>query len=80
MTDLSVIPFDPEFTQGARNAIDVCLRVRSGEKVTVIADEALSPNWRSAKSVITRSYSRSTRLVRYSTCRRRCWTTWNRAR
>jgi aminopeptidase len=36
----NTIPFDPELTPGARNAIGVCLRVRAGEKVTVITDEA----------------------------------------
>ncbi len=34
------IPFDPELTPGARNAVEVCLRVQPGEKVTVITDEA----------------------------------------
>jgi len=34
------IPFDPELTPGARNAVQVCLRVRPNEKVTVITDEA----------------------------------------
>src|SRR6202142_1789691 len=34
------IPFDPELTPGARNAVQVCLRVQPGEKVTVITDEA----------------------------------------
>jgi len=37
---LNTIPFDPELTPGARNAIKVCLRVQPGEKVTVITDEA----------------------------------------
>jgi len=36
----NTIPFDPELTPGARNAVRVCLRVQSGEKVTVITDEA----------------------------------------
>jgi aminopeptidase len=36
----NTIPFDPELTPGARNAIKVCLRVQPGEKVTVITDEA----------------------------------------
>jgi aminopeptidase len=36
----STIPFDPELTPGARNAVRVCLRVQLGEKVTVITDEA----------------------------------------
>ncbi len=37
---LNTIPFDPELTPGARNAVNVCLRVQPGEKVTVITDEA----------------------------------------
>jgi aminopeptidase len=36
----STIPFDPELSPGARNAVQVCLRVQRGEKVTVITDEA----------------------------------------
>ena len=36
----NAIPFDPELTPGARNAVKVCLRVQPGEKVTVITDEA----------------------------------------
>jgi aminopeptidase len=36
----NTIPFDPELTLGARNAVRVCLRVQPGEKVTVITDEA----------------------------------------
>ncbi|MBM3736658.1 MAG: aminopeptidase [Acidobacteria bacterium] len=35
---LSAIPFDPELTPGARNAVRACLRVQPGEKVTLIAD------------------------------------------
>jgi aminopeptidase len=38
--DFNTIPFDPELTPGARNAVKVCLRVQPGEKVTVITDEA----------------------------------------
>jgi len=34
------IPFDPEFTSGARNAVNVCLRVQPDEKVCMITDEA----------------------------------------
>jgi aminopeptidase len=37
---LSTLPFDPELTPGARNAVNVCLRVQPREKVTVITDEA----------------------------------------
>jgi aminopeptidase len=33
------IPFDPEYTPGARNAVNVCLRVQAKEKVCVITDE-----------------------------------------
>jgi aminopeptidase len=36
------ISFDPEFTPGARNAVNVCLRVQPQEKVCVITDEATS--------------------------------------
>src|SRR6202045_489524 len=36
----NTIPFDPELTPGARNAVKVCLRVQPAEKVTVITDEA----------------------------------------
>lgn len=34
------MPFDPELSQGARNAVRVCLRIQPSEKVTVITDEA----------------------------------------
>jgi aminopeptidase len=37
---LSTLPFDPELTPGARNAVKVCLRIQPGEKVTLITDEA----------------------------------------
>src|SRR5271157_4245009 len=30
----STIPFDPELTPGARNAVKVCLRVQPGDEVT----------------------------------------------
>ncbi len=39
-TDLSQLPFDPEYTPGARNAVNVCLRVQPSEQVCVITDEA----------------------------------------
>ncbi|MGC2182778.1 MAG: aminopeptidase [Terriglobales bacterium] len=38
--ELNTLPFDPELTPGARNAVKVCLRIQPGEKVTVITDEA----------------------------------------
>jgi len=37
---LDTLPFDPELTPGAKNAIRVCLRLRRDEKVTVITDLA----------------------------------------
>jgi aminopeptidase len=37
---LNTLPFDPEYTPGARNAVNVCLRIQPNEKVTIITDEA----------------------------------------
>src|SRR5206468_12832457 len=37
---LKSLSFDPELTPGARNAVNVCLRVQPHERVTVITDEA----------------------------------------
>jgi leucyl aminopeptidase (aminopeptidase T) len=34
------LPFDPELSPGARNAVRTCLRIASSERVTVITDEA----------------------------------------
>jgi leucyl aminopeptidase (aminopeptidase T) len=39
---LSKLPFDPEFTPGAVNAVKVCLRIQPTERVCVITDEATS--------------------------------------
>src|SRR5690242_1672639 len=39
-TSLKDFPFDPELTPGARNAVQVCLRIQPNERVTVITDEA----------------------------------------
>src|SRR5260370_31879365 len=39
---LSAMDFDPELTPGARNAVNVCLRIQPSEKVTVITDRACS--------------------------------------
>ena len=38
--ELTTLPFDPELTPGARNAVNVCLRIQPEEKVTVITDDA----------------------------------------
>jgi aminopeptidase len=38
--DLTHLSFDPEFTPGARNAVNVCLRIQPAERVCVITDEA----------------------------------------
>ena len=40
MRDLRKVSFDPEYSQGAHNAVNVCLRVEPSEKVTLITDEA----------------------------------------
>jgi leucyl aminopeptidase (aminopeptidase T) len=37
---VNTIPFDPEFTAGAHNAVHVCLRIQPDEQVCVITDEA----------------------------------------
>ncbi len=38
--DLNQLPFDPEYTPGAKNAVHVCLRIQPSEQVCVITDEA----------------------------------------
>jgi aminopeptidase len=38
--DLNHLSFDPEFAAGARNAVNVCLRIQPTERVCVITDEA----------------------------------------
>jgi leucyl aminopeptidase (aminopeptidase T) len=40
MSNLLNLPFDPELTPGARNAVRVCLNVQPSEKVTLITDKA----------------------------------------
>jgi aminopeptidase len=40
MNDLREVRFDPEYTPGARNAVNVCLRIQPHEKVTLITDRA----------------------------------------
>ena len=42
LTDISSLPFDPEFAPGAFNAVNTCLRVQPAEKVTLITDNACS--------------------------------------
>ncbi|HTS56925.1 MAG TPA: aminopeptidase [Terriglobales bacterium] len=37
---LEDLPFDPELAPGARNAVEVCLAIQPGEKVTLITDQA----------------------------------------
>ena len=39
-TKLNQIPFDPELSPGAWNAVHVCLRIQAFEKITLITDEA----------------------------------------
>lgn len=38
--DLNQLVFDPEYTPGAYNAVNVCLRIQSSERVCVITDRA----------------------------------------
>jgi aminopeptidase len=38
--NLNQLPFDSEFTPGARNAVNVCLRIQPSESVCLITDEA----------------------------------------
>jgi aminopeptidase len=37
--DLRMVPFPPEYSAGARNAVANCLRIEPGEKVTLITDD-----------------------------------------
>jgi aminopeptidase len=37
-SNLKEVPFDPEFTPGARSAVHTCLRIQPTEKVTLITD------------------------------------------
>jgi aminopeptidase len=39
-TQLNKISFDPEYKQGAYNAVNVCLRIQPSEQVCVITDDA----------------------------------------
>ena len=39
---LQNLAFDPAFSAGARNAVECCLRIQPGEKVTLITDRACS--------------------------------------
>lgn len=38
--DLKQLAFDPEYSPGANNAVNVCLRIQPGEQVCVITDRA----------------------------------------
>ena len=38
--DLRLVPFPPEYSAGARNAVTTCLHIGPAEKVTLITDEA----------------------------------------
>ena len=38
--NLNQLPFDPEFISGARNAVNVCLKIQPSERVCVITDDA----------------------------------------
>ena len=40
LTDITRIEFDPQFSPGAYNAVNTCLRIQPAEKVTLITDNA----------------------------------------
>ncbi len=40
LTDITKVAFDPEYSPGAYNAVNTCLRVQPSEKVTLITDNA----------------------------------------
>jgi aminopeptidase len=40
LTDIPSIDFDPEYSPGAANAVNTCLRIQPSEKVTLITDNA----------------------------------------
>ena len=40
LTDITRIEFDPQFSPGAYNAVNTCLRIQPSEKVTLITDNA----------------------------------------
>ena len=40
LTDITRIEFDPQFSPGAYNAVNTCLRILPSEKVTLITDNA----------------------------------------
>jgi aminopeptidase len=40
LTDLSMVPFPPDFTEGAQNAAVTCLRIQPEEKVTLVTDRS----------------------------------------
>ena len=39
-TDLRAVPFPPEFSEGANNAVTTCLKIQATEKVTLITDRS----------------------------------------
>jgi leucyl aminopeptidase (aminopeptidase T) len=43
------LSFDPEYTPGAQNAVNVCLRIQPSEKVCVITDDA---TWEIAAAIV----------------------------
>ena len=40
LTDITKVAFDPQYSPGAYNAVNTCLRVQPSEKVTLITDNA----------------------------------------
>lgn len=55
---LDSITYDPELKPGARNAIDVCLSVQPGERLTIITDDATAEIAASLLAAANRAGSR----------------------
>jgi len=55
LTDLTVIPFDPELSIGAANAVNTCLQIQPHEQVTIITDLASREIAASIADQVTRS-------------------------
>src|SRR5438067_202051 len=54
---------DPELMPGARNAVETCLGVRSGENVALIADETSRAVAASMAAALDEREARATRLL-----------------
>jgi hypothetical protein len=84
--ELSKIPFDPEYTAGARNAVNVCLRIQPNERVCVITDEATAEIAAAIVAELSKigaphhAYWKKLRSVRCAISRARLPTIWKKRR